>query len=77
MSTARKRPYVGLAIFGRDVFVSDETPTFYNCAGLYAAVIGPFRTKRGAQFMARHGQNNPHCRTVADAERLAKTYAYH
>ena len=38
---------------------------------LFAAVIGPFRTKRGADFMAKHGQGNPHLRCVADAERIA------
>lgn len=40
----------------------------------YSAVIGPFRTVRGARFMAQFGANNPHCQTVADAERIAKDY---
>lgn len=40
----------------------------------YSAVIGPFPTVRGAEFMARYGANNPHCQTVADAEKLAKDY---
>lgn len=39
------------------------------------AVIGPFRTVRGAEFMRQYGEGNPHCQTVGDAERLAKQYA--
>ena len=69
------RYYVGLGGDepGRRVFCSKETPTADTFVE-YGAVIGPFRTKRGAQFMAKHGYNNPHCRTVADAERLAKIF---
>lgn len=39
---------------------------------IYMYSIGPFRTRRGADFMAAYGANNPHCQCVADAERLAK-----
>ena len=42
----------------------------------FLAVIGPFRTKRGAEFMRDYGSNNPHCQTVEDAERLAKVEGY-
>jgi hypothetical protein len=47
-------------------------PTSRSHGETYAAVIGPFRTRAGADFMARHGKGNPHCRNVAEAERLAR-----
>lgn len=66
------RPYVGLVIGGgREVFRSVEVPTTESHGNLYGAVIGPFRTRRGADFMARHGAGNPHCRCVWEAEKLA------
>lgn len=54
-----------------EVFKAAMIPTFATHGDIYAAVIGPFRTKRGATFMAQYGHANPHCRTVAEAERLA------
>ncbi len=36
----------------------------------YVSLTGPFPTMRGANFMASQ-VNNPHCRSVADAERIA------
>jgi hypothetical protein len=41
----------------------------------YAAMIGPFKTKRGALWMATYGRNNPHVQHVDDAERLARRTA--
>lgn len=41
-----------------------------------AACIGPFRTVRGAAFMAEYGRGNPHVQCVADAERLGRLYAH-
>ena len=67
----RERFYVGLKHLSRTVFKSRDTPSPTTHGHAYAAVIGPFRTKRGAIFMRDHGQNNPHCQSVADAERLA------
>lgn len=69
-----KRIYVGRSKSGgRTItFRSEVEPSEASHGHLYAAVIGPFRTIRGARFMARHGYNNPHLQTVADAERLAK-----
>ena len=65
--------YVGLKQFNkRDVFKSALEPTQQSHGEFYNAVIGPFRTKAGACFMADHGRNNPHIQTVNDAERLAK-----
>lgn len=77
----RKKWYVGLTLRlnpcdrERQVFTSDVEPTTGTHGHRYLAVIGPFRTKRGARFMARYGQGNPHCRCVADAERMAKLKA--
>jgi hypothetical protein len=67
----KKRHYVGYANGGRWLFTSAAEPTTETHGHVYAAVIGPFRTKRGAEYMLAHGENNPHCLTVADAERLA------
>lgn len=69
----RKRFYVGHSRKGADeVFKCEGAPTEYRYGHLYFAVTGPFRTKRGASFMARYGRGNPHCQTVSDAERIAK-----
>jgi hypothetical protein len=59
-----------------EVFRSPAEPTSESHGERYAAVIGPFRTRRAADWMAHpvRGRFNPHCRTVADAERLAKRY---
>jgi hypothetical protein len=38
----------------------------------YMYLIGPFYTYRAAEWMRIHGNNNPHCQCVADAERLSK-----
>jgi len=68
------RPYVGLAKDGgREIFRSVTTPTEAEYGERFFAVIGPFRTTRGALFMKDHGAGNPHCQHVADAERLAKS----
>ena len=56
-------------------FTVRDTPTQETHRHLYAAVIGPFRTVRGARFMVDHGTNNPHLQTVADAERCAREAA--
>jgi len=63
--------YIGHNKGTRHLFYSDSPVTEQTHGHLYAAVIGPFRTKRGALFMLECGGNNPHCRSVADAERLA------
>ncbi len=66
------KPYVGLSDGKREMFRSATTPTQATHGHLYAACIGPFRTVRGAKFMRDHGQGNPHCLCVADAERISK-----
>lgn len=55
-----------------EAFRSAATPTEETHGDRYAVVIGPFRTERGARWAERYGQNNPHFRTVADAEAYAK-----
>lgn len=58
----------------REIFKSDAMPTESTHGDKYAAVVGPFRTMRGARFMRDYGQGNPHCQCVSDAERLGKKY---
>lgn len=78
--TKRKRPWVGIK-FRNEVglrpiyeeFSSAEKPT-EKSHGQYGAVIGPFRTKAGARFMAMYGYNNPHLPNVAAAEKLANAH---
>ena len=69
-----KRYYVGRkhGHIGSVVFTAETTPTEQTHGDKFAAVIGPFKTRRGAQFCALFGQGNPHIQTVNDAERLAK-----
>lgn len=55
-------------------FKSVTIPTTDSHGHLYNGVTGPFRTKRGCMFMHKFGRNNPHCLSVADAERLGKKY---
>jgi hypothetical protein len=69
----RRKFYVGVkSTLSREVFSSLPVPTEETILGRYLYAIGPFRTKRGAEFMAKHGANNPHCVTVQQAEKLAK-----
>jgi len=68
-----RRPYyIGLKDGKRYLFQSASIPTEQEYGRAYTAVVGPFVTKRGALFMLQHGVNNPHCQTVAQAEKLAK-----
>jgi hypothetical protein len=69
------RLYLGVSLEKREIFRSETTPTNQSHGEKYVYVIGPFRTKRGAEFMRDHGYNNPHCRCVADAEKLASNAA--
>jgi hypothetical protein len=76
----RGRIYLGFRINrgGTEVFRTlVREPTFEDFGGAFVALIGPFRTKRAARFMAKHGAHtgNPHCVTVADAERISRQIA--
>jgi len=68
------RWYVGCDVRSRKfvAFPSQIVPTEETHGHWLAYAIGPFRTKRGALFMAEHGEGNPHCVTVTQAEKLAK-----
>lgn len=69
---ASEKYYVGVRAGNpREVFLSASEPTSESHGKEYGAVIGPFESARGADFMARYGEGNPHCQTVEDAERLA------
>jgi hypothetical protein len=72
-----KKFYVGILVasIGREMFQAEATPTTESHGTKYAAVIGPFKTKRGAAYMKQFGQSNPHCQTVSQAEALGKKYA--
>jgi len=77
---SRSHWYVGLNAAKhapkREIFSSKVLPTKDTHGHKYAAVWGPFRTKRGALFGASPAcENNPHVITVADAERIARDEA--
>lgn len=78
---ARKRLYVGIRktdsvyeLFraSRHDCCGFDNPIHATHGHLYAAVIGPFRTLKGARYMEQYGRGNPHLQTVDDAERLAR-----
>ncbi len=72
----RTFPYVGISKEGaREIFRASAGPPEELYGDRYAAIIGPFRTKRGAEFMRDYGKGNPHCQDVNSAERLAKKNA--
>jgi hypothetical protein len=70
------RFYVGRTVKGVGagvVFKADQTPT-KAAYPQFASCVGPFRTKRAAILLASFaGNNNPHVRCVADAERISKS----
>lgn len=72
--TKYTREYVGMRVgdYVYERFQCDGTPVRETHGDKYLAVIGPFRTVRGAKFMAEHGKGNPHLQHVNDAERIAK-----
>lgn len=73
----RQKWYVGHKFdYSMQAFKSAAIPTRETHGHLYFATTGPFRTKRGALYMAKYaGWNNPHLVTVADAEYYAKEQA--
>jgi len=70
-----RRYYVGYRVdTGRKaMFTSDATPTEATHGHLFAACVGPFRTRRGAAFFA--GPIGPQVRCVDDAEYFAARQA--
>ena len=78
----RKKIYVGFSknndgiMVRREVFRNDGRATEEKYGSVYNAVVGPFRTVRGAKCMVHYGHhNNPHIQHVSDAERIGKEYA--
>jgi hypothetical protein len=73
----KNKIYVGYCrtSLNMEKFSSAFQPTEKEYGEKYFAVIGPFITKRGADFMVKYGRNNPHIQIVSDAERLAKNEA--
>jgi hypothetical protein len=57
------------------LFASPHAPTRATHGHLYNCAQGPFRTRLAARWFNRYGWGNPHVRTVADAERLAREAA--
>jgi hypothetical protein len=69
----RPKFYAALNKYTRryEVVKSNEVPS--NQIGYkFSQIVGPFRTKRGASYFAKYGYCNSHCKTIADAEKLAK-----
>lgn len=71
MKKPKSKWYVGSNNGGLYLFKSTIEPT-EETHGQFKYVIGAFKTKRGAVYMAKYGLNNPHLLTVADAEYYAK-----
>jgi hypothetical protein len=72
----KKRFYVGVSFVGTPtVFRSATEPTNQNTGGHYSFVMGPFQTKRGADYYALTARNESHLRTVREIERGAKAHA--
>ena len=60
----RKRFYVGEKNKTREMFSYAETPT-KKTHPQYQAVVGPFKTKRAAEYLV----DNPHISSVREAEK--------
>jgi len=64
----REKFYVGRFYDRRILFKSSFAPDSANHSRLYDSCVGPFKTKRGAEYFVKHH----HIKTVALAEKLAK-----
>ena len=72
----RSHYYAGYTSRGTiDLFQADTDPTQATHGDRFLAVLGPFRTARGARFFRDNGFGNPHVQTVDDAERIARLEA--
>lgn len=60
---------------GKIVFSTYRIPN-YETHPEFSHIVGPFITKRAAEYMRSFGENNPHLQTVADAEYLSKLALY-
>jgi len=68
----KQKWYVGINDGKYEAFRTPTEPTRKTHSFLYAAVIGPFRTKRAAMWAEKNGNMNPHFYGVNDAERLSR-----
>lgn len=66
--------YVGYRIDTgkREVFKSASEPTEASHGHIYASCVGPFKTKRAAEFLEAYGSGNPHLTDVGTIEKIAK-----
>ncbi len=67
----RKKIYVGCNAQKWEVFRSAIVPVDSTHGNKYLYAIGPFRTIRAANYMAKYGRGNPNLQTVGKAERCA------
>lgn len=63
--------YLGIKGSIRTVFSVGHPVTEQTHGAAFNAVVGPFRTKRAAEFMRDQGGFNPHCISVSAAERIS------
>lgn len=78
-ATAKKNQYwIGIhkETGNRFEIIDPETPARGGKYPEFCAVIGPFRTRRGAAYMRDFGTNNPHLQSADDADRLASEENY-
>ncbi len=67
-----RRHYVGyVKDKGFKMFTASYEPTLSSHGDKYIFVMGPFQTKRGAEWAEKYGTGNPHFRHVSDAEKFA------
>ena len=78
MNKPRNRIWLGISLNNttRELFNYHTAPTFRSHGDKYICAIGPFRTKKGAEFMRDHGSGNPHCQSVNQAEHIAAGESY-
>lgn len=64
--------YLGRRKQGDLILFSAQPPTKESHGRHFTSVIGPFKSKVGASYYARYGRDNPHIRSTADVEHLAR-----
>ena len=69
----KRKHFIGVTRTGRFVaFTTIEEPTESNFCNSYIALIGPFSTRKAADWAEKYGRGNPHFQTVNDAEKLCR-----
>lgn len=73
---SRPKFYIGWNGRAYDILKLAVEPSHATHGTKYSHFVGPFATRRGAEFMARPEQrNNPHVQTSDDADRIARDLA--